>query len=421
MPNPTYRLSWRRGLPCLLVWLITAIAATTAIASPVPETDEPLVTTSAELLPGVEIASEITKVSGIAVSPLLGVSAVGAWSYLRATEAKRATLPWFCHPAIWGIGLSLVMLAKLKDLAGTVLPPLVKKPLDMAELFEDKASALLAAGTIVPTTVPRIADQLLAMQAAQEPLPYALNQASLLPFDLPSVAVMIALVPAILFIFGVVWLMSHAIDVLIAISPFGMVDIVLKSIKGLLLLALTIPFLIHPLFGGVVTALIVALAAWLAPAAFRLMVFGTVMSLDVLWPWGRTVTPANAHAFTARRIDGVPVRTYGRLSPAPGGTVRFSYRPWLLLPRRTLVLEHGELCLGCGLLFPSLMRRAGNDAWQRLFSFLPRYRGHETALSGTHSITHILDNRLIRGFRAMKAWFSDLVGRSRTALSARLS
>ena len=95
-------------------------------------------------LPGVDLAEGITEITGVAISPMLGVSAVGAWHYFHTPEENRDALPWFCHPVAWGIGSGILLLCLLKDVLGTGAPALLKKPLDVAELFENKASAAVA-------------------------------------------------------------------------------------------------------------------------------------------------------------------------------------------------------------------------------------------------------------------------------------
>jgi hypothetical protein len=92
-----------------------------------------------ELLPGVTLSQGITEITGVAISPLLGVSAVGAWRYWKTPTAERAELPWYARPWAWGTGLALLSLCFLKDSLGTAVPGILKKPFDMVELFENKA------------------------------------------------------------------------------------------------------------------------------------------------------------------------------------------------------------------------------------------------------------------------------------------
>ena len=57
--------------------------------------------------PGVEIAKTLSVVTGVAISPLLGVSAVGCYQYYfkAKTDEERAKLPWFASPLFWLAGV----------------------------------------------------------------------------------------------------------------------------------------------------------------------------------------------------------------------------------------------------------------------------------------------------------------------------
>src|SRR6478736_6180314 len=126
---------------CLTVLSLPLLAATKAPAK-------------AEKTPGLEMAGLLTQVTGIAISPLLGVSVVGAYRWIQAdTEAQKAALPWFSRPAFWLCGLLLVGAVAAKDVAGATLPPGWKKPLDIADTFENKISGLVAAGAVIPSLV----------------------------------------------------------------------------------------------------------------------------------------------------------------------------------------------------------------------------------------------------------------------------
>src|SRR5438093_9513336 len=61
--------------------------------------------------PGVEAAQAIATITGVAISPLLGVSAVGTWKYFKTPTEKRGKLPWYARPWFWVPGLLLVTLA----------------------------------------------------------------------------------------------------------------------------------------------------------------------------------------------------------------------------------------------------------------------------------------------------------------------
>ena len=52
-----------------------------------------------------ELAQTISLITGVAISPLLGTGAVGAWRYFQVkTPQERANLPWFAQPWFWFAG-----------------------------------------------------------------------------------------------------------------------------------------------------------------------------------------------------------------------------------------------------------------------------------------------------------------------------
>ncbi len=362
-------------------------------------------------LPGSELTQGISELTGVAVSPMLGVSAVGAWRYYRTPESERHRLPWFCHPLVWGIGFFLLGLVFLKDLLGTAMPALIKKPLDIAELFENKVSALVASVAFLPFIATQIAEPLSAGHWVLQSAPANLHFASIFPFELASFAAGAywLVLPLCVVAFFVVWLTSHAINVLIALCPFGFVDALLKLFKIFILTSIVGSYFINPYFGAVVSLAVICIAAMLAPWAFRLTVFGTVLATDTILASraGRNVRPERPHAFLARRIGAAPVRTLGHLTREADETVRFRYRPWLILRERSIALPQGARAISKGAIFPALIQSAQGGAFTALVNFPPRYRGQETAIAAHFAIRDIRDGALVRGLKSVRAWIAD--------------
>src|SRR5688572_27546129 len=73
-----------------------AIAATQEASAAKPEA------------PGAPIAAAISTITGIAISPLLGTGAYGAYLWLRAEDAARANLPWYAQMKFWLPALLIV-------------------------------------------------------------------------------------------------------------------------------------------------------------------------------------------------------------------------------------------------------------------------------------------------------------------------
>ncbi len=410
-----------RNLLRVLVAFVSCICLASPAFSRSTESEAEVSLAHTGRLPGVDVAEGISQITGVAISPLLGVTASGAWRYFRTPPEMRNSLPWFCHPAAWGAGLVLLGVCLFKDTLGPVTPTVLKKPLDMAELFESKTSALLASAAFVPFIAAQMAEHFSAEQAGRNF--FQLPAATVIPLASVSVDLTWFFIPLGIAAFLVVWVTGHAVNVLIALSPFGIIDTFLKLSKIGLLALVTVSYFLNPYLGAAISLAVITIAAILAPSAFRFMVFGTLFATDTIFPWRakRAATPDLAHAFIAVKTAGVPTRTYGRVSRSADGVVRFTFRPWLVLPRRSVQFPDGLLAVSRGVYFPSLLHTPSEkDNHIRIITFLPRYRKHEMAIARHLGITDIKDSTLTRGFKAARAWLTETVsiGKRKIALAA---
>ena len=367
-----------------------------------------------QYLPGVALSQGITEITGVAISPLLGVSSVGAWRYWHSPAEVRDTLPWFCQPWAWGTGFVLLGLCFLKDSLGTAVPGVLKKPFDMVELFENKLSATVASASFVPVVATQMAEHF----KAEHP-EVVVPSASLVAASFAGIDLVWLFVPLSILAFLLVWICSHAINVLIILSPFSTVDAVLKVARASLLASVGLVYAIAPWLAAALCLVIIAIAAWLAPSALRLAIFGARFSADILLPWRgkRRATPETPHAFTLGSLAGLPARTGGRLVVLEDGSTVFRYRRWCILDERSVPLPEGSRVVAKGILSPSLVHRHDDTTEREMLLFLPRYRGHEDAIAGHMKCHGVRDHALTRGFAAVKAWLKDMLRRGK-AISA---
>jgi hypothetical protein len=360
--------------------------------------------------PGVALAATLTQVTGLAISPLLGISAVGAYTWFKAPEEKRASLPWYAQPRYWIIGLLLVAACACKDSLGAVLPPGWKKPLDVAETVENKVSGLVAVGAVIPFSM----DSLVKMLghgggAANLGLPsvasgLAMIQVGTIDFSWVGA---VALMPLAAAVFVIVWITSHAINVLILLSPWGAVDAALKSVRIGVLSLLTLTASINPVVGAVLSGVIIIVAWLCAGWAFRLTVYGTVFCWDFFTIRRARFRPAanDNWMFSARKLAGVPQRTCGRLHRGADSRLVFNFRPWLFLRPRTVEVPATGLAVGRGALYSTIVAReqAGEAT---LFLLPPRYQGHAEDLAHAYNIPDVINV----GLRRAWAWLKEMLG-----------
>jgi hypothetical protein len=403
----------RSVLLVLLLAFATSLLAPFAFAAASKASPAPV---PADKSPVAPFAAAISTITGIAISPLLGTGAFGAYKWFTAKDdAARAALPWYAQLKYWLPMLLVVGVCAAKDAFGAAVPAALKKPFDIVEAVENKMSGVVAAGAVVPFTVSTFMDILVhPVSHTAGPLltPSGLAAIQIGAIDGASILTALAL-PGALAVFAVVWMASHAINVLILLSPWGAIDAALKGARTGLLGLVTITAALNPWAGAALSIVVILVAYLIAGWAFRLTIFGTVFCWDFFtMRAGRFSPRENDNAmFAGAHLPGVPVRTYGRLVQRTEGGLEFSYRPWPWMPIRSAKVgtPAAELTVGRGLFFSEISNRDDRT----FFLLPPRYRGHEETLARAYLLSGVKP----AGLR--KAWgeLRDLFG-GRTAAPA---
>lgn len=373
---------------CLGLSLVTAHAAATA-AAPTDKNN-----------PGQQMAQTLSMITGVAISPLMGVGVVGAWEFFHArTPEQKARLHWFANPLFWVPALLLVAACFVKDSAGVVLPPGLKKPFDVAETIEHKISGLVATGAFVP-----IAASIFHASGTGDGTSW--SAAGFATIDL-SWLYNALMVPIAMAAFFIVFLASNAVNILILLSPFGAVDAALKAFRTAIIASVAVSSWANPWMGAA-WALIIILISWLiAGWSFRLSHFGLAFIWDFVTLRSSRFKPdpiANK-VFLGRKTDYVPARTYGKLSRDEKGNLVLKYRPWLFLPERSLTLPTKKYAAGKGVFFSEILQLDG-DTTRIALLLPPRYRGHEYELVAIYGLTDVRDTGLLAAW----AWCKSMLG-----------
>jgi hypothetical protein len=354
---------------------------------------------------GAQIASTLSQVTGIAISPLLGVSALGGYKWMRAhTAEQKAALPWYGHPMYWITGLLIVGAVAFKDAAGTALPPGWKKPLDVLETMENKASGLVAAGAVIPFTMDTLTSMLGSGGHA------AVTHSSLAMINLAAIdfswLLQVALAPFAVAVFLIVWITAHAINVLILLSPWGAIDAVLKSIRMSVLGLVVITPHINPYLGVCCSLVVIIVSYFLAGWAFRLTIYGSVFCWDFFTRRrGRfTPDPSENWVFAGKNIMTVPLRTYGRVSRDANGKLVFRFRPWLVFAEKHASLPDVPVAVGRGMFYPTV--EGTFEGTERTLLLLPpRYKNHEESFARACGINEIVNVGLRHAWGVIKELF----------------
>ncbi len=363
-------------------------------------------------------AKTLATITGIAISPLLGTGALGIYeSFQASTPEAKAALPWYAQWTFFVPALAIVGLCAAKDSFGAVVPPGLKKPLDVLETIENKASGLVAAGAVVPFTMSSLSKLMVASSPSGDALLHT-GTATLAVGAIDwSWLLNIATIPLGLAVFALVWLASHAINALILLSPWGAIDAVLKGARTALLGVVTLTATLNPWISLGLSLIIVLVAYLVAGWAFRLTVFGAIFSWDFFTVRKKRTSIAatsEADLFSSNTLtaQGVPMRTYGRLQNQPeNGKLVFRYRPWLVLPEKSLDVKLDTAAIGKGLFFSTI--RSGD---QTAFVLPPRYRDHEDAIARAFALEGgVQEAGLRKAWSTLKELFGDGAAKAQIA------
>ncbi|HLP26518.1 MAG TPA: hypothetical protein VK477_12630 [Acidobacteriota bacterium] len=361
---------------------------------------------------GLELAKVATQITGVAISPLLGVSAIGAYEWWGAsTEAEKAALPWFANPMVWIGGFLLVGAAAAKDAFGAATPPGWKKPLDVLDATENKISGLVATGAVIPVLVSAASKVMAARGTPTAGLELHFGNLAMVHLGAMDFSwlLTILMVPLAIAVHVVVWIASHAINVLILLSPWGAVDAALKGARTAVLGLVTGLAFIDPVVGATLSVVIIVLAYFLSGWAFRLTVFGTVFCWDFFTARRKRfeLLADGNKLFLARKLEGVPLRTYGRLYQAKDGALTFKFRPWLVLAEREIPVPREGIVVGRGVFYSEVLgHNSATDKVETLLLLPPRYVGHEELFARTYRISGTCEV----GLRKAWSWLKEALG-----------
>jgi hypothetical protein len=111
--------------------------------------------------------------------------------------------------------------------------------------------------------------------------------------------------------------------------------------------------------------------------------------------------------FTGREIADTPPRTYGRLYQDADGKLLFKFRPWLVMPERTIEVPRDGLVVGKGIFYSEVLGFDREvDKNMTLLLLPPRYLGHEEVFARTYRISGTVDV----GLRRAWSWLREVLG-----------
>ncbi|MCI5223793.1 MAG: hypothetical protein D3924_14255 [Candidatus Electrothrix sp. AR4] len=308
----------------------------------------------------------------------------------------------------------------LKDTFGVAFPKLLKSPLDAIEiLFEKNTSAVIALPVLITSVTQGEFQQLqhLSQQAYDAFFSVAVAAGS------PEVALhsgtgvdlllmsMTSVTASMIFI--VVWVLSQAFNVLILLCPFSIGDAMLSAAKNALVVLII--GLSETYSGALLSGVVIAFAVYLFPKTLRLVIFGTVMSYDlVFYKLCRrkdcSLPTKGIRSFSSCYFAQTPPLTYGKLS-LKNGFLEFSYRSCLFFSKKTV--RTGIEASACevirGILSPIIVLKQDDSDQIQLFRIRPQFYRYTQEVAELLGVRWNDEAVIIKRFSGAVKWYMALL------------
>ncbi len=314
----------------------------------------------------------LIKTTGVSMSPILGVTIYGAWTYFKTAPENRAKLPLYNQPVCWVPLFIILACLFMKSTIGEALP-LVKKPLDVAGEFVKTGGALAAlpvvAGIFANTALPETTAAVESVQHFIFPTACAAEAVTANPGILTTISWGLGFIAGAI-IFALVFCGWHIIDILILICPFPAVDALLSGFRLSVVGALAAVSAINIYLGLAMALAILIVSILVCRWSFRFTLFGWIFAWDTLAgiinKSDRPALPIRAFA-TKKLKKHCPARSYGTIARTQNGEYVFSWKKWFII-RKAIKLP-ADCQLKAGMLYPSVI--SGENS---LLILRPKYK-----------------------------------------------
>jgi len=397
-------------------WMLVSVLLMGVVLFAGAQTTEPDESTQA-LKSGESVTNALATVTSTAISPLVGVSVIGAWQYFRTPRPQRGRLPFFDRPYFWAPTMVLLVLIFIKDTFGG-FAPLIKKPLDAIEvLFVNHAALILIVFPVVMNQVARVMGypslRGLFAEVLSGPVVYAAMAETSGVNHAFSMATAVLYTVVGFAVAGVVWLLGHCFDVLALISPFPFVDFVLKLVRNIIFAVLLGTSIISPHVGLVLCLVVIIVSFMLFGWALRLSFFGSLFAWSMLEMMLLEIQEKpsrenGVRAFSAG-VKNIKKRTYGKLAPGENGSLVFAYRRLLVGPEKKMVVGRANsFAVGRGVFYPTVVEPIESaDKHRVVFRLLPTYRGVEEEVRVCLDCIAVRDLRWTKGLLSFWKFVTD--------------
>ena len=359
------------------------------------------------------LSETLTRITGTAIYPVFGLAFLGLYDDINDIQA------WYATPYLYSPLLLLMLVDFVKNTLGLALGPL-KKFGDVAlqglDFINAHLGLVMSVGIAANSFQPAIQDTATALLNILVPTAYASTDVEYTVGSILLMSIAGVIGGAIYF---VIWVSMQSFALLILLSPFNILDSILRSIQLFSISILLISFLIFPPLAVFIACCYIAIALILFRMCWSYLKFSTQIIWDLIFKRGKGTIDLNTgiQCFSDDKLTDCYPRTKGLLKIVDDALVFESTS--LIGKNNHYSIERNRLIITDGTLY-STLQTSLDDAHQTLVVFSPAYNGREEELATALNCT-VEPSSIIKGFRMgityIKSQYNALIN-SRKASSA---
>ena len=360
---------------------------------------------------GEHIALSISKLTGMAINPLLVTACIGVYKNFIAPSDADKQLPWYSQSwfvAICGILAVLGFCVSIPTITLNFPPQLSA----LSELLNKKIGLALTTPAILdmvnPIAAPLAENVYTALNTS-----HAYMYASLIPLEwlagVPELFWLALIQVMFFFTFIAIWMLNYTFDALIFLCPFGWVDAFLKTVRGAVYAALAALSVTYPPLAFIVTLPIIIISLILFGWSVRRVVMASVFLRDFFNRKKETIVDDKGIIAFSESGLKMPAKRMGRFREE-NGKWSFTYKKYFLI-KKTVFINKTESVLKKGFLYSEIRNKINNKEIS-ICSLSPRYQKITEQVQTCLGIQTIVESKLKKGLKATLEWVKDLFKRT---------
>lgn len=345
------------------------------------------------------ISSSISQMTGIAINPLAVTTILGIYRNITTDSTEEA---WYYSPLFLTVCGILVLISLLSSFSNILnFPPQVSSVIEQSNKIIGLAITLPVVLEVISPVSSLLSNTVQSAILTNEMYVYA----SIFPVELlnmlPGIIWGAITTIIMFFIYISTWLVNFTFDALVFLSPFGLVDSVLKTIRGAYLGLLAILTAIYPPLSLIITLPVIIIAIILFAKSVRKVAAGLVLMKDFANKKKDTFLDNKGILVFSEKGIGIAAKHMCRLIEKDNKWI-FVYRKYFIF-KKEVIIDKLDSTLKSGFIYSEIYNNG------KLICSLPlRYKKIAIQVQNYLEINKLDDTKLNKGIKAVVDWIKNI-------------